>query len=170
MLARFEHWYQEDIERLYRFIRARVRDTATAEELTAVVCERALALLPRYDPARGSLRAWVFGIARNVLRHHYRAESRAPQTVALDEWQPEGHARPVEAAIQRQERLRLLFDLIDSLPPLDQELIALRYGSGLSNPEIADVTGLTVNHVAVRLHRAREKLKQAAAEVTLDRH
>lgn len=161
ILNLFEVWYEQEMPRLYRYIFYKVRDVAIAEDLTSVVCERALERLDQYDPERGEMRAWMFGIARNAFRSHLRSLKRRPAQVSLDKL-PEIHvqARPVEQSYQVKEDFRQVLDRLPALTERDQDLIALRYGAGLTNQEIARITGMTDNHVAVRLRRALRKLRQ----------
>jgi RNA polymerase sigma factor (sigma-70 family) len=160
----FKAWYERDLSRLYRYVWYRVRDQAVAEELTATICERALEILDRYDPARGGFDAWMFGIAHNEVRSALRSRRRRPTLLSLDAlpWNRSG-GRPVEQQIVRREAFDAAIQVIADLPEPEQAVVALRYGAGLSNPEIAQITNLTPNHVAVRLHRALKKLRAALA-------
>lgn len=161
-LTLFERWYEQEADQLYRFIWVRVQDTPLAEEVMATVCEEVITHINRYDPQRGSMRAWIYGIARNILRSTYRAAQRGPQQVTLEraENRPAStHARPVEAAAQRRDEIERVLRHLETLSEADREVIALRYGAGLTNPEIAEVTGMSLNYVAVRLHRAIKKLR-----------
>jgi RNA polymerase sigma-70 factor (ECF subfamily) len=155
----FENWYQAHMTRLYRFIWYQLRDTTAAEDLTASVCEHAYRLLNRYDPTRGSIDAWIFGIARNEIARYRRAAYRSPTQVILDENMASLDAHP-ELDIQRRERAKEVLASLENLPPRDQEVIALKYGAGLSHTEIATMVGTSENNVAVILHRALQKLKQ----------
>src|SRR5688500_6814634 len=86
IMALFETWYVAEMPRLFRYVIYRVRDQAAAEELTAAVCEAALTQLHRYQPGRGNLNGWMFGIARNMLKQHFRSQSRRAVSVPLEEF------------------------------------------------------------------------------------
>jgi RNA polymerase sigma-70 factor (ECF subfamily) len=148
--------------RLYSYVFYQVRDKALAEELTAVVCEQALQHLHQFDSRRGEMKAWMFGIARNEIRRHMRSLKRKPAVISLEEL-PEVHVRgrPVENTYQVKEAFGQVLRHLDALPERYREIVALRYGAGFSNQEIAEFTGLTGNHVAVLLYRALKKLRQA---------
>jgi RNA polymerase sigma factor (sigma-70 family) len=147
---------------LYRYIWYQVGDQMQAEELTAAVCERALHILDRYDPTRGSFKAWMFGIARNEVRHVRRSQVRQPVTLSLDELPDLPTESPsVEQTFRRREMQHALMRHLYTLPELERDLIALRYGGGFTNREIADLTGLTESNVAVKLHRTLKKLRAA---------
>jgi len=147
---------------LFNYIRYRVYDKATAEEITATVCERALTRLDQYDPNKGTLDTWMFSIARNVIRSHYRATQRSPQVLALDDL-PELHSRGYspEEAYEKMEVFQQIMHHLRRLPEIEQEVLALRFGAGLSNQEIAEITGLTANHVSVVRYRALWKIRLA---------
>ncbi len=160
-LILFRAWYEAGIARLYKYVWYRVRDKAIAEELTAAVCERTLTLLDRYDPKKGDFQAWVFGIAHNEIRAFWRAQSRYAQLVSLDALPHYSNGRrPVEQMALDKEEAQAALKALSTLPQREQEIVALRYGAGFGNKEIAALTGLTENHVAVQLHRTLKKLRQ----------
>jgi RNA polymerase sigma-70 factor, ECF subfamily len=154
----FEAWYEQDMTSLYRFVWYQVRDHAAAEDLTATICERAFMRLDRYDVRKGSMRAWVFGIARYEIAEHRRVSKRAPVLTALDD-EFAALDDHTEITVQQRETMRHLLRSIEHLPTREQEIVGLRYGSGFSHAEIAQMVGMTGNHVAVLLHRAIKKLK-----------
>lgn len=53
---------------------------------------------------------------------------------------------------------------VATLRQADQEILSLRYGADLGNREIAESLGITANAVAVRIHRALERLRTAVAK------
>ena len=66
-----------------------------------------------------------------------------------------------EERVVREERIQRLLNGSQTLRRADQEILSLRYGSGLDNGEIAEHLGISNNAVAVRLHRALKRLKAA---------
>ena len=101
----FQTWYEAGISRLYKYVWYRVRDKASAEEVTATVCERTLTLLDRYDPKKGDFQAWVFGIAHNEIRTFWRSQKRQPLLLSLDALPHYSNGqRPVEQmALDKEE-------------------------------------------------------------------
>lgn len=67
---------------------------------------------------------------------------------------------PPSDALLRKEITDALLREVDALPEVYREVVALRYISGLSTSEIADLLGATVSAVEARLHRAREHLRR----------
>ena len=63
----------------------------------------------------------------------------------------------------KEERIQALLNGTQTLQPADQEILSLRYGAGLDNGEIASSLDISPNAVAVRLHRALKRLKNAVA-------
>jgi RNA polymerase sigma-70 factor (ECF subfamily) len=161
IIALFEHWYVAEMPRLFRYVMYRVRDQAAAEELTASICEVALNHLHRYQPGRGDLNGWLYGIARNVLKQHFRTQSRRAISVPLEMYHGlHAPGQSPEQAVEMIEHFRQAVRGLRDLPDQEQEVIGLRYGAELSNQEIAEVMGLNPNHVGVLLHRALKKLRQ----------
>lgn len=148
--------------RLFDYVSYRVRDKATAEELTAAICERALIRLHQYDPDRGTFYAWIFGIAHNMIWDYYQQMRRRPTVLALDDLPDvQVESESPEEIYEIREVFRRVMRHLHRLSDAEQEVMALCYGAGLSNVEIARITELTPNHVGVLRHRALKKLRQA---------
>jgi RNA polymerase sigma-70 factor (ECF subfamily) len=73
--ADFEDAFREHFAPVYRFIARRV-GTELAEDLAAEAFATAYRRRASYDPDRGSLRSWLFGIATNIVREHWRDEQQ----------------------------------------------------------------------------------------------
>ncbi len=74
--AAFAAIYDHYFPRVYNYVRYRVSDAETADDLTAQVFERALVNIGRYRPKRGPFAAWLFAIARNAVSDYLRAQRR----------------------------------------------------------------------------------------------
>jgi len=166
LLAGFEQWFQEEMPRLYRYVCYQTRDQAAAEEITAAACEKALRKLEQYDPQRGELRSWMFGIARNELRTYFRTLKQRPAQLPLDCLPDLSLQAPsAEQDYQRRESFGQILGILAAFPEREQEVIALRYGGGLPVQQIAVIMELEENHVGVLLHRTIEKIKKCIEEV-----
>jgi RNA polymerase sigma-70 factor (ECF subfamily) len=162
----FEQWYHDHRASVYRYVRFRVATREAAEDVTSDVFMKALRSFERYDPSLASPRTWLLRIARNAVTDHLRAlRRRGSLHVTLDRVPDLVADIPSqEERVLRQERIQALLNGNQTLRPADQEMLALRYGAGLDNAEIAQSLGITPNAVAVRLHRALKRLKQAVED------
>lgn len=159
----FEVWFQEHRNAVYRYIRFRVATREVAEDVTSEVFLKALRSLHRYDASRASPRTWLLRIARNAVTDHLRAlKRRGSLHVSLDRV-PDlvADVPSQEERLIREERIQRLLNGSQTLRKADQEILSLRYGSGLDNREIAEHLEISNNAVAVRLHRALARLKAA---------
>lgn len=159
----FEGWYHEHRPTVFRYVRFRVATREAAEDVTSEVFMKALRSIERYDPNRASPRTWLLRIARNAVTDHLRSlRRRGSLHVSLDRV-PDlvADVPSQEERVMKEERIQRLLNGSQALRKADQEILSLRYGAGLGNPEIAETLGISNNAVAVRLHRALKRLKDA---------
>jgi len=162
-LTDFAAFYDATLPQVYRYVAYRVADTATAEDLTAAIFESALHGWQRRRKPE-ALMPWLFRIARNAVISHYRRDGRrelAPLEAAVA--LPADAEDPEQRLLEAEQRQRLQ-QALHRLSDREQDLIALKFGSGLTNRAIAPILGLSENHVAVLLHRALKKVQAALAE------
>ena len=155
----FEAAYEDHVWAVYAFIAYRVRGRSDAEDLTQVTFERALKSWHRYDDTKSPVGGWLIAIARNVLiDHHRRGQVRPGQPVDTDELPEEatGTSPGPEAALAGDP---LLMEALAGLTEREREFIGLRYGTDMTGPEIAELTGLNLANVQQILSRALRKLK-----------
>lgn len=166
----FETWYRDHRSSVYRYVRFRVATREMAEDVTSEVFLKALRAFGRYDPERASPRTWLLRIARNAVTDHLRGlKRRGSLHVSLDRIPDLAADVPgQEDRVIRQERIQRLLNGSQELRKVDQEVLSLRYGAGLSNAEIAEHLEISNNAVAVRLHRALRRLKAAVSGIAQD--
>ena len=159
----FEAWYHSHRPVVYRYVRFRVETREAAEDVTSDVFMKALRSLDRYNANLASPRTWLLRIARNAVTDHLRALRRKGSLhVSLDRVPDLVADIPSQdERVIRQERIQTLLNGNQTLRRADQEILSLRYGAGLGNGEIAESLGISHNAVAVRLHRALKRLKDA---------
>jgi RNA polymerase sigma factor (sigma-70 family) len=164
----FERLYAEHAQALFAFLRYRTGDPVLTEDLMAETFERALRARRRFDPRRGSGRRWLCTIALNCLSDHARrrkSELRALERVAVGVGAASGGEpdRIDEFADREIEQVAEHDRLIKSLGLLSdaqREVVALRYGADLTNPEIAERTGESVMVIEGRMYRALRRLRE----------
>jgi RNA polymerase sigma-70 factor (ECF subfamily) len=166
----FEAWYIEHKSAVFRYVRFRVATREAAEDVTSLVFMKALRSFERYDPTRAAPRTWLLRIARNAVTDHLRAlRRRGSLHVSLDRT-PDlvADVPSQDERVIKQERIQRLLNGSRRLRKADQEILSLRYGSGLSNAEIAEHLDISNNAVAVRLHRALKRLKATVEEMAAE--
>jgi RNA polymerase sigma factor (sigma-70 family) len=157
----FDALYRETASDLFAYACALVRDRAAAEDVTALAFERAFRRRDRFDPRRGTQRAWLFAIARNAALDELRRRRRTAALVA-DPEDPDAlsgaHGDDDGEAAARRAAVRAGLAALD---PRDRELVALKFEAGLSNAEIGAVLGVSESNAGTRLHRAVNRLREA---------
>lgn len=157
--------YADRYPSLFRQLRYLTGDDALAEELAQETFARAIAGAKRYDPRR-PFSAWVYGIALNVARKHWRKKKSTDKAHArLELVASLGDGRrgaPDEGHLQR-ERSKLLYELLETLPDRWREAFILREVEGLSLEEAARRLDVTPKNVSVRAARARARIREEIA-------
>ena len=128
-----------------------LRRVPTAADAEDIVSETFLVAWRRFDEAPGDLRPWLFGVARHVLRHHYRAAQRRDALSA--------RLAGALATLGPARRSRLARRGAPALSEGDRDVLTLTAWEGLSHAEAGRVLGCSAAAVAVRLHRARLRLE-----------
>lgn len=146
--------YDRYFDRVLGYVRLRIRDGATCEDVTSHVFTTALAQLGRFR-GEGSFAGWLFQIARNAVRDVQRQRPTEP---FVEERAAVGPT-PEERILER-ERAEQLHALIRLLRPEQQHLLALRYGAGLAFDEIGAIVDSAPATVRVRMHRILEELRR----------
>jgi RNA polymerase sigma factor (sigma-70 family) len=154
----FAELYERTFPRVYAYVASLLRDRSAAEDVTAQAFERAYRKRRSYRPARGSMDAWLFGIARNAALDELRRRKRR----AALETDPEDTASPsTEDQAELAARRETVRAALASLDGQERDLVALKFAGGLSNGEIARVLGTSESNVGTRLHRTITKLREA---------
>jgi RNA polymerase sigma-70 factor, ECF subfamily len=157
----FDELYRRSRDDVYAYVAGLIRDRSAAEDVTALAFERAYRRRRSFNPKRGSRRAWLFGIARNAALDELRRRRRQAALIT----EPVDNASPTPEqggeATLRRAALRVA---LASLAPRERELVALKFFAGLTNAEIAQVTGTSETNAGTRLHRVIQKLRRACVE------
>ena len=154
--AEFQAAFDQHKDAVYRFAWRMSRSPAAAEDITQDVFVGLLRHPGRFDPARGTLRAFLLGIARNLALKRWRTEHRLEP---LDD--DEMTAAPVD--LDRGDVGDIVGRAVHALRPLQREVVILAEYEGLTLAEIAHAVDADVGTVKSRLHRARENLRRMLA-------
>jgi RNA polymerase sigma-70 factor (ECF subfamily) len=144
----FDALYRENAPRLRAFLRQAVGSYAAAEDLTQEIFTQLWTNPEAFDPARGTIRAYLFGVGRHRAADWWR--SSRPQ-VPLPEDQ---------CASGSPERRSIMADALERLPEDQRTLLWLREVEGQSYAELAVIFSIPVGTVRSRLFMARHALQE----------
>lgn len=167
----FQQVYDEFQPRIRRYV-SRLIGAGEADDLTQEVFVRVSRALPEFR-GESRLSTWVYRIASNAVVDRLRSPAfrDATRAAVLDQDAlPADASLGAEQAAARAEMSGCIRRYVSDLPPAYRLVIVLSEAEGLTNPEIAEALGVSLETVKVRLHRARRRLRQAlAAGCDLDR-
>jgi RNA polymerase sigma-70 factor, ECF subfamily len=154
----FDDAFEAEFAPLHRYLARRLGASA-ADDLAAETFAVAFRNWDRLDPAR-PVRPWLYGIAANLVRHHWRKERRMLRAYARTGVDPvlaeeEGTVERVDAELRHRE----LADALAALRPDEREILLLHAWAELSDSEIAGALDLPLGTVKSRLSRTRERLR-----------
>jgi RNA polymerase sigma-70 factor (ECF subfamily) len=148
---------EENLDGVFGYLLYLTGNRPVAEDLTAETFERALRRLRRFDPRRGSAKAWLLTLARSTALDHFRSEQRRRKRegtfALLDSGAVEGdvfghgYSPALEAALH-------------SLSAGEREVVALRVLLDLDGETAARLLGISPTACSTRLHRALQKLEE----------
>lgn len=158
----FGHLYDIYFGKIYSYIYRKTGDRQVAEDLTADTFMKALANIKGYKYTGQPFVAWLYRIASNLVADHYRSRRiTAPLDEGLQVAATDGD--PEEAALAVDDQLAMA-RAIRTLSPDQQDVILLRFSSGLKLKEIAEVVGKTEGAVKALMFRALGGLKGKLTE------
>ena len=159
----YELYYQKVLD----FVRKRVTDFHTAEDVTGDIFEKILKSFGNFQWQGISLSAWVFRIARNAVIDFYRKNNKRKGSVSIDDVgdKIESSEVGVETGLLEDETQVHLYNAIREFGDDEQNLIYYKFFAEMSNKEIAEQLELSETNVGTRLHRIRKKLKRIMEKV-----
>jgi RNA polymerase sigma-70 factor, ECF subfamily len=148
--------YLDLAPRVYNYFRYRLGQERGVEDLTSRTFEKAWTARGQYRRDLAGFSTWLFKIAQNLIVDHVRSQRNH---VSIDHAVDAIANESAENSLERSSDLSRLASLTRELPPRDRELVALKYGAGMSNRDIARLTGLTESNVGSILHRLVQNLR-----------
>lgn len=156
-----ERLYDEHARSLHRYLSRRL-DTTTADDLVSETFLVAWEQRHRYEPERATVRAWLYGIATNLLKRHARSEIRGLRATAREVGRAvtgEGIDTVAVSRADAHRKARQLGSALAELRPAERDVLLLVAWAGLRPVEVAEALGVEVGTVRSRLHRARSALR-----------
>ena len=165
--AAFEALYRRHKDAVYRFALLYCGAAAAAADVTQDTFVHFITQPGQYDPARGSVGAWLCGVARNLARRQLgvREEATDPAVLGDDAALHESHVdadTPLERVL-RNESAEEVRRAVAALAPHYRDVLILCELSELSYAEAAQVCGIEIGTVRSRLSRARARLAETLA-------
>ncbi len=159
--AAFNALYQRTHQTVFRYIYGLgAGSTQDAEDLTAETYIRAWKARRRFRGNAQAALGWLLRIARNLVFDTYRQIKRRPVSVDIDTHILHDRAASPEAYTVYTQQVRLLWQQLDQLEPVQREILVLRYILGWQVRAIGKYLEIKENTVSVKIRRALEKLRQ----------
>lgn len=152
--AQFDRVFELRAREIWRYLAAHLGPPA-ADDLLSEVFARAFAARARFNPDRGTARAWLYGIATNVCLEAVRRRSNVVDW--LDSAQPLSVERDVADTVALRDALQRA---IAQLPDDRRAVLLLIGAAGLSYSEAAKALDLPLGTVRSRFFRARRQLRR----------
>jgi RNA polymerase sigma-70 factor (ECF subfamily) len=153
--------FEHEMRPIYRYAFGRLGDVGRAEDATAEVFENAWQHVESFTDRGLPPRAWLFGIARNVVGTHWRRWFRQPPQLSLGAFDA-----PSKDGVVDYDNLDLS-RAISQLEPSHAEVINLRFLHDLSLQEAAAALNVTVDAVKGRQARALSALRDRLAPAAI---
>lgn len=152
----FGELYDRHFLQIYRFVHSRMRDQATAEDVTSEVFVKALRGIGRYQDTGRPFSAWLYQIAVNAVHDRYRARRPVED---LDAHPSLASAGVLEEEAARRDQMRRIWAEVESLPPAQRTAMVLKFQEDLRIEDIAAVMGRTPGAVKLLIHRGVTRLR-----------
>ncbi|MEM7678865.1 MAG: sigma-70 family RNA polymerase sigma factor, partial [Myxococcota bacterium] len=131
----------------------------TGRDSSDLVQETFMACVANRDRIQGSFKAYLYGVAKNVLKKHLQSKYRQEREIDFEAVSiHDVTSSPADAIVQKSEQ-RLLLEGLRNIPISDQIMLELRYWESMTTAEIAEVLALPHATARSRLRRAKEKLE-----------
>jgi RNA polymerase sigma factor (sigma-70 family) len=148
---------ESELDVVHRYLLFLTGNRTVAEDLTGETFEKAFRSWRRFDPRRGTPRAWLCRIARSIALDHFRAEERRRR-------REERYARAQPDTEEPALGPGALEAALAGLSPADREVVALRVLLELDGPTAARVLGISTTACSTRLSRALKRLEEMMSD------
>lgn len=154
----FTQLFERHWEALFRFCQSRAG--AAGEDIAAEAFRVAFDRRRRYDARYGDARPWLFGIATNLLRDHFRSARREEQKLTRSATLESLSQHDTELnELERQLLGPQLAAALQGLPSADRDALLLLAWADLDYEQIAQALDVPLGTVRSRIHRARQRVR-----------
>ncbi len=156
----FEEVYRDHFKPVYNYIYMQLLDRETAEDIVSDAFMKAFRAYDTFSPSVSSEKTWLFRIARNLLIDFYRRAGRSKEFNPGDEVLEAASYNDKELAAIEDDTNRVVYQVLSYLREEEREILLMRYIREMSNPEIAQETGLSPKSVSERIRRILAKCRK----------
>ncbi|HEY58725.1 MAG TPA: sigma-70 family RNA polymerase sigma factor [Anaerolineae bacterium] len=164
----FGDFYEQLLDRVYRYAYYRLGNERDAEDLTEETFVRAWEALRKTGRVPDHPEAWIFRIAHNLIVDHHRAARPETELTSAPPLPDRGPGP--EEQVQQRETLKDLLHHLRRLPPQWQQVLVCRFIQGMSHAETAKVLGIAEGHVRVLQYRALRRLREMLQSQEVEHH
>lgn len=165
----FEKYYFEFRTSIFWYIRKKVTNEETAQDITTDVFMKLLENPDILGERDGNgVRAWLYTVARNAVIDSYRKKSNQLEKTTIDEEVFELIASDSQDHLQgviKDEKYQLILAAMEGLNPDEREIVSLRFMEEMKFNEIATIVGKDEGAVKMTLYRAMEKIKNKIGSI-----
>ena len=154
-----EQIYLEYREKVFRYVRGKVANTADAEDVTSEIFLKVQSSLGSYDEEKATLSTWIYTITHNTVCNYYREQSR--RALSLDENALCSDTDDVMTEIENEITKENLAIALETLSEREQDIIVLYYYHEIPLRDIAIKMGITYTNAKFMKHQAIGKLRLA---------
>jgi RNA polymerase sigma-70 factor (ECF subfamily) len=148
------------VDELHSYVRGQCRNDAVAEDIVANVFLKAWRSAKSYRPGSRTFQSWMFTIARNELRDHWRLSQRTLPIFDMDLTDEQSGEDRVDA----QEAQLVLRRAMEGLTDDQRQVVVLRYFGNKSHEEIATIMGKREGAVRALLMRALRQMRKGMGD------
>lgn len=171
----FDLLLERNKTKLFSYILFVVRSRDVADDIFQDTFVKVIVKLQRgeYRPS-GKFSAWLTRIAHNVIMDRFRSQQNSSTVDVENEMaRVEGDSltdEPVENSFINEQTFTDVKHLMDNLPPLQREVVFMRYFQEMSFKEIAEATGVSINTSLGRMHYAVNNLRKMVKNNKMELH
>jgi len=154
----FRQLYELYFPKIYGYIKKRVGQTETAQDLVSETFLKAFSNLPTFVYKGAPFSAWLYRIATNLIIDYYRQEKHY-QKVDIENYDLVAENQDIEKEILTSQQRMEIDKYLIKLPERERKVIELKFFAQLNNGEIAQTLNISANLVGVLIFRALKKMK-----------
>ncbi|GAC00010.1 putative RNA polymerase ECF-type sigma factor [Gordonia namibiensis NBRC 108229] len=153
--------YREHVAGVWRYVRTRVPADPDADDVTAEVFAKAIRSRDGFDDRRGTIGAWLIGIARHVVADWWARNAREVPVAEVDvDTDRPAAAEDPETAMLREAEADDVRSRLWVLTAREREAVTLRFATELTSEEIGAAMGISATAARMLVYRGVAKLRE----------